>query len=152
MDPREPESLRRYSLFGGILDPQLRLIAARMRQVRYRPGEPLIREGERGDAIFLLVSGHAEVLKQRADGAVRHLARLDPGATVGEMEIIDLQPRSCSVVAVGEVEALSIDRADLLALKRESIDTFAILALNLARDLSRRLRQMNRAMTEAEAG
>ena len=152
MDPREPEALRRYSLFGGILEPELARIAKRLRLLRFAAGEPLIREGDHGHAIYLVVSGRVEAIKLCPDGGSRRLSELGPGATVGEMELIDLQPRSCSVVALEPVEALSIDRADLLALKRENVDTFAILALNLARDLSRRLRQMNRAMAEAEAG
>lgn len=152
MDPREPEALRRYSLFGGILEPELTRIAKRLRLLRFAAGEPLIREGDHGHAIYMVVSGRVEVMKLRPDGRSHRLAELGPGATVGEMELIDLQPRSCSVVAMEEVEALSVDRADLLALKRENVDTFAILALNFARDLSRRLRRMNSEAAEGGRG
>lgn len=149
MDASDPRSLRRYSLFAGIFDPQLRAIGERLSEQRFAAGEALLVEGGQGDAILLVVAGRVEVRKRSAGGGERRLAELGPGATVGEMELLDLQPRSCSVVALEPVEALSLTRADLLALQRDSLEAFAALALNLARDLSRRLRRMDALLAEA---
>lgn len=141
MDPAvDPASLRRYSLFGGLDDHDLARIAPRLVRQRFPPGQALINEGERGRTIFLVLTGRVEVTRLGEDGHAVRVAELGAGATVGEMELIDLNPRSASVVALEEVEALVLDRAELLALSREHISAFAIMVMNLARDLSRRLR------------
>jgi CRP-like cAMP-binding protein len=143
MEPVDPTTLRRYSLFGGLAKHELERIAPRLLRQRFATNQALISEGEQGRTIYLLLSGRVEVTRLRPDGKPSRVAELGPGATVGEMELLDLHPRSASVVALEPVETLVLDRAELLALSRESMSSFAIMVMNLARDLSRRLRAAN---------
>jgi CRP-like cAMP-binding protein len=74
------------------------------------PDEAVVRQGEAGSSLFLVVSGEVEVSREVDD--TRHvLARLGPGALVGEMALITEQPRSASVVARTAVEVFVIERA-----------------------------------------
>jgi CRP-like cAMP-binding protein len=147
-----PASLRRYSLFGGLDDHDLSRIAPRLVHQAFTTGQALINEGERGRTIYLVLSGRVEVTRLRSDGQPVRVAELGPGSTVGEMELLDLHPRSASVVALEPVEALMLDRAELLALSREHIAAFAIMVMNLARDLSRRLRLADAELARRDLG
>lgn len=133
-----PDLLRRYSLFGGLIDSQLERLVARVSVTEAAAGAVIMREGEKGDRLFCLVSGEVEV--RRGD---RVLARLGAGETIGEMELIDMNPRSATVVALTPCLLVALARRDILALQREDLPAFTLVIMNLARDLSRRLRQMD---------
>lgn len=133
-----PDLLRRYSLFGGLIDSQLERLVARIRITEVDTGAVIMREGEKGDQLFCLVCGEVEV--QRGG---RVLVRLGAGETLGEMELIDMNPRSATVVALTPCTLCALARRDILALQREDLPAFTLVIMNLARDLSRRLRQMD---------
>lgn len=138
MDLPTPERLRRYSLFGGLIDAQLDALVSRIRSEEVAAGTVIMREGERGDRLYCLVEGQVEV--RRGDTLI---VRLGPGETVGEMELIDMQPRSATVVAQTPCLLYSLALRDILALQREDLPSFTLVIMNLARDLSRRLRRMD---------
>ncbi|MFM2091958.1 MAG: hypothetical protein RLZZ127_2447 [Planctomycetota bacterium] len=137
-----PDDLRRYSLFGGLLDRQLAPIAARVAVETVPAGTAIIREGDRGDRMWCLAAGAVEL---RRGG--RTLLRLGPGETLGEMELIDMQPRSATVVAVSDCTLYGLALRDILALQRADLPAFTLVVMNLARDLSRRLRRMDAIAT-----
>lgn len=142
MDKPTPDLLRRYSLFGGLIDSQLERLIARVSVTDAPAGTIIMREGEKGDRLFCLVSGEVEVRRGE-----RALVRLGAGETIGEMELIDMNPRSATVVALTPCSLVALARRDILALQREDLPAFTLLIMNLARDLSRRLRQMDAAAT-----
>lgn len=133
-----PEQLRRYSLFGGLIDSQLARLIERIRVEQVPAGTEIMREGERGDRMYCLVAGSVEI---RRGGIL--ITRLPAGETIGEMELIDMQPRSATVVAVEPCELFGLALRDILALQREDLPAFTLVVMNLARDLSRRLRRMD---------
>lgn len=143
MDRPTPEQMRRYGLFGGLFDPQLERIIERVRIDRHPADTVLVREGDLGDRLWCLVAGEVEVLRQERDGVQAVITRLGPGQTVGEMELIDMQPRSATVITLTDCTLYSLALRDILALQREDVAAFATVVLNLARDLSRRLRRMD---------
>ncbi len=79
----------------------------------YPPGATIFKEGEPGDAAYIIESGEVEISMLR-DGQQRVVARLQPGDVFGEMAIIDDGPRSATAVAS--------DGAELLAIPREYIE------------------------------
>jgi len=133
-----PEQLRRYSLFGGLIDGQLEHLIDRIQVEEVVAGNTIVREGEKGDRLYCLVSGEVEI---RRGG--RLLTTLPAGETIGEMELIDMQPRSATVIAIKPCVLYSLARRDILALQRSDLPAFTLMVMNLARDLSRRLRQMD---------
>ncbi len=142
-----PDQLRRYSLFGGLIDDQLEQLIQRIQVEEVAAGEAVIREGEKGDRLYCLVSGAVEV---RRGG--RLIACLAAGETIGEMELIDMMPRSATVTALVPCQFYSLALRDILALQRKDLPAFTLVVLNLARDLSRRLRHMDETATHPPQG
>jgi CRP-like cAMP-binding protein len=81
-----------------------------------------------------------EVTKRSRGGMEARVAVLGPGDWFGEMSIVDIQPRSATVRALAPARLIRLSAADLDALYRHDVRSYAIIVLNLARELSRRLR------------
>src|SRR5205814_1955800 len=80
--------LRKAGLFEELTEEDLLALRVLSTIKDYRPGETIIHEGDRGDAIFFLLSGQATVHKDLPDGRVAILATLDPGEYFGEMAVL----------------------------------------------------------------
>ncbi|MFW5750348.1 MAG: cyclic nucleotide-binding domain-containing protein [Planctomycetota bacterium] len=135
-----------YSLFGGLAAAELEFVEALMQREHYPSAYDIIREGEAGHRIYFLLEGSAAVLVRCAgpDGELEAVATLHAGQTFGEMEILDTQPRTATVRSLSEVTCLTLSSHDLYAIKHWRLETFTIIIMNLARDVSRRLRRMDR--------
>ena len=103
--------LEQLKLFRGLPREEIAAVAMLAAEERFSDGEVLFREAEEGNSLYLLTEG--ELLVQRKEQLV---ATVRPGEVVGEMAVIDSQPRSADVIARGDVTTLSIDRFDLLGL------------------------------------
>ena len=79
-------------------------------------GAPIIREGEPADALYVLVSGRARVVKRADNGEELSLGTLKPGDSFGEMGLLEETIRSATVRASSEVEVLRLDRSVFRAL------------------------------------
>jgi len=90
--------------------------------------------------MFVVINGEVEVLKKSKRSVEARVAVLGPGDWFGEMSIVDIQPRSATVRALAPSRLLRVSSADLDALYRHDLRSYAIIILNLARELSRRLR------------
>lgn len=141
MQPPDSTSLRGYSLFGGLDERQLGRLVALLGVEEVAAGTAITREGEHGDHLWCIAAGEVTVRR----GAVE-IARLGPGQTIGEMELIDMQPRSATVVALTPCRLYGLALRDILALQRQDLPAFTLMIMNLARDLSRRLRGMDAAL------
>ena len=117
----------------------------------YQPGQTIIREGEQKDEIMLIEKGQVEVSKAgpRSDGRGRKVTTLAgsnklydlyQGDVLGEMSLIDVEPASATVTAVSEVGIWSMDRLEFNAALRENLEAWNTILANIARILSRRLR------------
>ena len=115
------------------------LISAKAARRRYSPGEEIIKEGARGEAVFILEQGAASVVLSSA-GADAPVAQLGPGDICGDMAFLEKGRASASVVAAEPVEAEVIPAAELEKL----FDSFPGLAARFYRSLAvvlgRRLR------------
>ena len=65
----------------------------------YAPGSYVLEQGESGRELFMILSGHADVWQEAADGTRRHLRQMGPGEFFGELGVAESQPRSANVVA-----------------------------------------------------
>ena len=77
---------------------------------------------------------------------------LEPGDCFGEMALLDLFPRSASVRAQDPSRALEITAADLLRLFEHDVEQFALVQMNIAREMCRRLRETDEMLFEAVMG
>lgn len=131
-------ALQKYSLFGGVTPEQIEKIKPLLGTAHYEAGECPQIEGEPNDRISFIVSGEVEIVK---NGIV--IARLKEGETFGEMELLDIMPSIATVRAVMPLELVTISNRALYELSKMDLKTFSIIIMNLARDLSRRLRRMD---------
>jgi CRP-like cAMP-binding protein len=133
-------ALRQMPVFGGIRDDILEMILSLAPSVARAPGEFFFRENDAGDSMFVLERGSAVVLK--GDPANEQRVRvLSPGDCFGEMSLIDLSPRSASVRALESCSALEISAACLYQVYGRDIEQFALIEMNMGREVSRRLRE-----------
>lgn len=132
--------LQANALFGGFTEKDLEAVLPLMEEESFKEGDYIIREGETGDRLHFIEKGRVEVTKDTKDGETL-LTTLGPGDEFGEMELIDIRPRSATVRAVEEVVTLSLTNRNLLRLYHNDVEIFARLVLNLAREVSRRFRK-----------
>ena len=134
--------LRDPALFGGIRDDVLAFVLARADEVQVREGDWFFREGEPGDTVYLLEQGSAAIVKGAGD-VERVLRELHAGDCFGEMSLIDFSPRSASVRATTACRAIAVSAGCLHALYAHDLEQFAILEMNMGREVSRRLREVD---------
>lgn len=134
------DDLRQFGLFGAVSDQVLEFLAHKLVVMHPEPGDVVFREGDPARDMFVVMHGECEVLKQSQAGVDVRVALLGPGDWFGEMSILDVQPRSASVRVVAPSHVLRISASDLDALYRHDVKAYAIIVLNIARELSRRLR------------
>lgn len=138
--PPSPSQLREIGLFGALSDETLEFLATTLPVRVVEVGESLFREGDQAREMFVVLGGEVEVLKRTRRGAEARVALLGPGDWFGEMSILDVQPRSASVIAVAPSRLLRITSESLDALYRRDLKSYSLIVLNVARELSRRLR------------
>jgi CRP/FNR family transcriptional regulator, cyclic AMP receptor protein len=134
----DSSSLQKYSLFGGINADDIEKIKPLMHQMSFPEGETIIREGEPNDRIYFILEGRVEVSK-----ASTVLIELDEGDVFGEMELLDVMPSAATVRAEVTTSVATLSNHALHEIYKMDKGTFALLVMNLARDLSRRLRRMD---------
>lgn len=139
--PITSATLRDIGLFGGIAEDTLARLAAELPQMRIEPGRVVVQEGDTSHEMFIVLGGEIEVVKRALDGSTVRVALLGPGDWFGEMAILDVQPRSATARALAPSLLLSMtpDHVDRL-LYRADVKGYALLVMNIARELSRRLR------------
>src|SRR6478735_4404387 len=132
--------LGRIPIFAGLPERVLGLITDTMRVVHVVPGAQLLREGEHALSMFVVREGELQILKRGKGGTEYKLAVLKAGDCVGEMALIDIQPRSATARAVGEATVYVLDLAEIGKLYTRDLEAYALLVLNISREISRRLR------------
>lgn len=100
-------------------------------------GQTLFKEGERGDLMYVLMSGAADIV---VHGKVMEV--VEPGAILGEMAMIEEAPHSASVLAKSDCTFLPIDRKRLNFLIQQTPN----FALHVMRVIAGRLRRMDAAL------
>lgn len=134
------QDLRNIGLFGALPERVLDELAAELHVLELPAGTYVFREGESGSCMFVVVQGDVEVLKKSRGGVDSRVAVLGPGDWFGEMSIIDVQPRSATVLTVSPARLIKITAADLDRLYRADVKAYVLIVQNIARELSRRLR------------
>ncbi len=148
--PPDLAFLSEIPVFGGLERPALEAIVARLQRRILAASSLVLAEGDGAREMYVVESGAVEIRIHRdpddADDLV--VATLGPGDCFGEMSLLDVQPRSATVRTVGETSLLVLRYRELLELRRSDPDAFLLLVLNLAREVSRRLRASERHLVD----
>jgi HEAT repeat protein len=129
--------LRRVPLFAALSPIDLKQVAAIAAEEIFPDGEVLAYEGEQGDAMFVIVSGEVRICITKEERDVE-VTRRKAGEYVGEMAIINREPRIATLIASGDVRALCIDQKSFEGLMRERPE----VSLYIIQVLSKRLKEL----------
>ena len=102
--------LREVPLFSEMDEQEVAGIREIMEEMKFKPGQVIIRENETGDLFYVVTEGQAEVLVRDADGSDIILHVAGPGDFFGELSMLTNQPRSARVRAVDQVTTLVLER------------------------------------------
>jgi CRP/FNR family cyclic AMP-dependent transcriptional regulator len=132
-------------IFAGLIPEALELLFKRAEAAAAAESELIVREGEPGSKFYLIKSGAVRVVKKFGTDDEVLLARLGPRDFFGEMCILETLPRAASVQAMEPTQLVTLPSAAFYHLYQGRPDQYSILLLNIARDLSRRLRRLDEA-------
>ncbi len=105
-------------------------------------GEGIFHKGEDGDTVFVIESGAAQISLPQEGGPDIPLATLHAGDIFGELALFDTEPRSATVVAVEDMDAITIRRSDFLAFLRKEPDA----AIQMLAVMAGRIRHTDRLL------
>ncbi|MGH7058967.1 MAG: cyclic nucleotide-binding domain-containing protein [Stellaceae bacterium] len=143
---QEFELLRRVRYFAEIEPAKLKLLAFMSERVAFDDGKPLFRQGDPGDAAYLIIEGEAEVVAETSAGPVV-LATLGANEITGEMAILGNTPRSATVRAKGRLVTLRISKEPFMRMVQE----FPSMAVAMMQELAERLAANNNQLSAALA-
>ena len=119
---------------------QINALAAYVQLYRAAPGAVLFREGDRGDFMCIVLEGKLEVHKEDNRRIDKTVTTIFPGRSLGEMTIVDGEPRSATAVAIEPTTVAVLTQENFLLIMRDKPALSAKLLLKIARLLSQRLR------------
>jgi CRP-like cAMP-binding protein len=143
------ELLQRTPLFGGIRAEIMQFLLDLCPVAVVSKGEFFFRENDQADSLFVLEAGQAVVLKSWR-GKDYILRTLEAGDCFGEMAVMDLRPRSASVQAVEDCNAIRISADHLHQVYAQDLKQFALIQMNMGREVCRRLRDTDDLLFSAK--
>lgn len=145
------ELLTAMPVFGGLNGATMELLTELAQPIEVAAGEHFFHEGEQSQVMYVLQNGRVEIYKTWQSNT-RLLRCMVAGDCFGEMALIDLFPRSASALAVEPSEALQITADILHRLYQHDVEQFALLQMNIGREVSRRLREIDERLFRALMG
>jgi serine/threonine protein phosphatase PrpC/CRP-like cAMP-binding protein len=137
--------LARMPLFRPLNDREILRVLEVTDVSHYSHGEPVISEGEKGEELFIVLSGNVKVMRGDVE-----LATLPAGAHFGEMALVRSQPRSATVVSDGTSELMVIRRSDFFDILRKEHQLAVKLLWQFLGVLADRLEDTNRELGAAK--
>lgn len=131
--------LQAMPIFGGIREDVLEFLLSEALILSVPHGEYFFRENVRGTSMYVLEEGRVLVTKHW-EGHEYALAEMHTGDCFGEMSLIDLGPRTASVLALEDCRAIKLTNVNILKIYQFDLEQFVMIQMNMAREVSRRLR------------
>lgn len=123
-------------MFSDLSKRHLQRLARDTDELSFAPGEAVVREGDLGETLFVVLEGEGKVTR-----GGRKVGTVVPGDFFGELAAIDAEPRTASVVALTSMRVLRLFRRHLMTL----IDDEPQVTLKLLEGIVRRLRLVDRS-------
>lgn len=149
---REIAALKEPEVFRNLSPDHIRKLLGISRRVYFKAGEEILREGDTGDKMYIMMEGTVEIIKRLIiadleedgdDAKNKVFTKLDAKdhAVFGEMALLEAQKRTATVKAVTDCNLYEISKDDFLKLAENDHELGYRIALNLARIVSARLRK-----------
>ncbi len=148
-DPADERArwLGEVPLLSPLADEERQRLARGARTLLYGPGETILRAGNEGGSMFVVLRGRVEIRLPQEDGRRVRVAEVASGEVIGEMSLLTGDPRSADAHAIGEVELIEVRRTEMKVLLAEN----EALADALACEAALRLAQRADALANADA-
>ena len=140
---QDVDVLRKIPLFAKIEPARLKLLAFTSEHVEFQPGEAVCRQGEPGDAAYIVLEGAADVVVE-AQGAAMNVATIGRYDIVGEIAILCDVPRTASVIATSPLVALRVSKDAFFNL----VTQFPQVGVEVMHELAARLLHTTQRLTE----
>ena len=140
--------IEQFEMFSSLDGVALRALAAHLIVRDYAEGRVIFREGERGDWMGFLVSGEVRIQKESGGHETRAVAIENKARSIGEMALIDNEPRSATCIALAPTRLLALSKAHFERLADDRPAVALSVILPVARLLSRRLRMTSGRLVE----
>lgn len=148
MDPTRIALLQNTPIFGGVRADILQFVLTASPVVALPKGKFFFREHDSANSMFVLERGEVAILKQwKAHQYLLHT--LHAGDCFGEMSLIDLLPRSASVLATADSTVIEISSDTLAQVYDKDLAQLAMIYMNMGREVSRRLRETDQSLFKA---
>ena len=151
MQENRIEALQAMPIFGGIRKDILAFLLGDSEVLSLPEGDYFFHENDRAESLYVLESGEVAVLKLW-NGRQNVLRNLHKGDCFGEMAIMDLFPRSASIRAVTPCAAIQLSTASFQKIYEMDLEQFAIIQMNIGREISRRLRVADEQLFRVRMG
>jgi len=130
--------LSKYSLFDGLEKEQIDNVLSLMEEESFEAGTDIITEGSQNCKIFFILEGRVAVVKNDII-----LQEIDVGAFFGEMEVLDVHHSAATVKTLASTRVIVLSIDALGEIYDSDLKTYSFIIMNLARDLSRKLRRLD---------
>jgi CRP/FNR family cyclic AMP-dependent transcriptional regulator len=131
----------RSQFFAEFSREDISILAGYMNVYRVQPGKTIIREGDGGDFMLLIIEGAVDIFKGGMRGEQQHMTNVGPGMTLGEMSMIDGEPRFATCVATETTVFAVLHREDMAKIILDHPSLGSKILVKLVSMLSARLRQ-----------
>ncbi len=125
-------------IFEGLGKESMKLVKSIMKKRAYRAGDAIFEEGDIGHEFYIIESGVVDVLKSGVK-----IGELSKNEVFGEMAVIDNQDRAATIKASEDIIVHVITREKFEQLKRDDIEAYLAIVLNISKEISRRLRDID---------
>jgi len=131
----------RSQFFAEFSREDISVLAGYMNVYRAQPGETVIRESDGGDFMLLIIEGAVDIFKKGMRGEQQHMTNVGPGMTLGEMSMIDGEPRFATCIATETTVLAVLHREDMAKIILDHPSLGSKILVKLVSMLSARLRQ-----------
>ncbi len=131
----------RSQFFAEFDRDDIRVLSGYMNVYHAQPGQSIIREGDIGDYMLLVIRGEVDITKKNLHGAEQHMTSVTAGMTLGEMSMIDGEPRFATCIAQKETTFGVLTRDDMIKIVHQKPSLGAKILIRLVTMLSQRLRE-----------
>ncbi len=128
--------LRKIPFIHGLPEQAIAKLAQQVQYYRLDEGQVLFRKGDPGSSLYLIRNGWVKIVTENHEGDELVLNHCGPGEVIGEMSLIDQEPRSAGVITLSPVEVLELKRETFMELLSQQ----PLLALDVMRNFSARMR------------
>ena len=142
--------LKKIAVFKEIHVSELAAVGSMVEEVSHSAGVEIFREGEPGDALYLIVEGEVSVSKGRSvnGNPGKEIARIGSGEYFGEMALLEDAPRSATIQTVSPSRFLVLQKSDFIQIVQE----YPQIALHICRVLCVRMRNLHRKIKDLRTG